>query len=86
MLTSSESSPLKADLRNSSLEERSDDMVLVVEGLTFDDQLKDSDKVSISTPIICLMFKPAHELSIFNYKECWGGGCGILQMLLNSKK
>ena len=46
MLTSSKSSPLKADLRNSSLEERSDDMVLVVEGLTFDDQLKDSDKVS----------------------------------------
>ena len=36
--------------------------VLSMEGLTFDDQLKESDKVSISTPTICLMFKTAHEL------------------------
>ena len=36
--------------------------LLGVEGLAFDDQLKDSDKVSISTPTIFLMFKAAHEL------------------------
>ena len=53
-------SPLKADLRNSSLVERSEDILftdLDVEGWTFYDQLTAGDKVSISTLIICPKFR-----------------------------